>query len=133
MATFLGLIAALAGLGVSWYIYRKQVAAKPLMCPRKAPCETVIASPQSKTFGISNTILGMLYYIVVFLFFAYYATGQSMYGTAVALAVLTAGGFLFSAYLVAVQHFVIRQWCVWCLGSAAAATALFVCALTILF
>jgi uncharacterized membrane protein len=42
------------------------------------------------------------------------------------LAALVFVGFLFSLYLVYVQAFILRKWCVWCLVSATAATILFV-------
>ncbi|MDB5254917.1 MAG: Vitamin epoxide reductase [Candidatus Nomurabacteria bacterium] len=130
MTTFIGMIAAVIGFGISWYIRTKQQSNTPLMCPRRSPCETVINSPQAKTLGFSNTSLGMLYYAIVFFLFTYYGTG---YGVQLILLVVTTIGFLFSLYLVGVQHFKIKQWCVWCLGSAVASTILFVSALTIFF
>lgn len=131
MNTILGLIFSIAGLAVSLYIYRKQRAKKPLMCPRNAPCETVISSSQAKTFGISNTVLGMIYYVVTGLFFLARAMGSDSFLADVLLLILTTGGFLFSLYLAGVQRFVIRQWCLWCLGSAAAATIIFLATLSI--
>jgi len=99
------------------------------MCPRKAPCETVISSPQASTLGISNTILGMAYYaFVFFLFICLFMGGRSLV-TEIILLILTAGGFAFSIYLVRIQKVVIKQWCLWCLGSAAMATILFVAVL----
>ncbi len=130
MNSMIGTLFSIAGFAVSFYIYRKQQAKKPLMCPRNAPCETVISSPQASTFGVSNTVLGMAYYAVTFLFFAI-RMGMNSFLADVLLLILTTGGFLFSLYLVGVQHFVIKQWCVWCLGSAVAATAIFLATLSI--
>ncbi len=125
MLIVIGLLAAAAGFGISLYIYRKQHAKQPLMCPRRAPCETVIASPQAKTVGISNAVLGMVYYAAVFLLLLNGMIRGVSLNMQALLILLTAIGFLFSLYLIGVQHFVIKQWCAWCLGSALAATVLF--------
>ncbi len=130
MISTLGLITAIAGFCIAWYIHSKQQAKQPLMCPRRSPCEAVINSPEAKTFGFSNTSLGMLYYAIIFFLFTYHTAGQ---GFELVLLMATGVGFLFSLYLVGVQHFKIKQWCVWCLGSAATATILFVLALVIFF
>ncbi len=121
----IALLSSLIGFGIAAYIYRKQVAKKPLMCPRKSPCETVITSPQATTYGISNTVLGMAYYaFMAFLLLCIAAGGESAI-VEVLLIALGAAGFVFSLYLVRIQHVVIKQWCVWCLGSALMATILF--------
>jgi len=39
---------------------------------------------------------------------------------------MTLFGFMFSAYLTAIEAFVIHAWCMWCLGSAITMTALFI-------
>jgi uncharacterized membrane protein len=49
------------------------------------------------------------------------------------LLILSAIGFGFSLYLVRIQKVVIKQWCVWCLGSAAMAAILFICSVLIFF
>lgn len=128
MITIIGMLASIAGFCIALYIYWKQQAKKPLMCPRKAPCETVISSPQATTFGFSNTILGMVYYFVMFFLLLCIYIGGASKILQVHMLLLSAGGFVFSAYLVQVQKVIIKQWCVWCLGSAAMATTLFIVA-----
>jgi uncharacterized membrane protein len=132
ISVILGLVASIAGFCIALYIQRHQQAKAPLMCPRRSPCETVINSPQAKTLGVSNTTLGLFYYSLSFLLFAYYGTGQSLQGTLPVLMAFVSGGLIFSIYLVGVQHFKIKQWCVWCLSSAAMAALLFIAALTII-
>lgn len=129
MITIIGMLASIVGFCIALYIYWKQQAKKPLMCPRKAPCETVINSSQATTLGISNTILGMVYYFVMFFLLLCIYIGGSSKIIQVPMLFLAAGGFIFSAYLVQVQKVIIKQWCVWCLGSAATATILFITAL----
>jgi uncharacterized membrane protein len=131
--TTVGLVASLIGLGISFYIYHKQHAQKPLMCPRNAPCDTVINSPQGSTFGFSNAGLGIAFYSIAFLLlFCLYIGGGSGIIEIVLIA-LTTSGFAFSLYLLQVQKNVIKQWCVWCIGSAIMATILFFASVFILF
>jgi uncharacterized membrane protein len=132
MIITIGSIAATIGFLISLYIGHSKRTQKPMMCPRKAPCETVISSPQAKTFGIRNTVLGTLYYIVTFFLFLCLYIGGPSRPAAIFLFVLTLSGFVFSLYLVRVQKVIIKQWCVWCLGSAAMATIIFICAFLIL-
>ena len=47
----------------------------------------------------------------------------------IALIVLGTGAFFFSAYLSALEQFVIHAWCRWCIGSAIVATLIFLCTL----
>jgi uncharacterized membrane protein len=131
MAIILGLLSAFAGFFIAFYIYWRQGIQKPLFCPRKAPCETVITSPQAKTFGVSNTILGMGYYGIVFFLLVFRGVGGESLIVDIPLLLLATGGFVFSGYLVWLQHSLIKQWCVWCLGSAATATILFFVAIVV--
>lgn len=145
MIISLSLITTIIGFGIALYIYRKQEAKKPLMCPRRAPCETVLSSPEAHTFGISNSILGMAFYAVVLFLLTclrllpnFREGGQVDIGgessiIEILLGLLTLSGFVFSGYLVWVQHTKIKQWCVWCLGSATTATILFVLTLILIF
>jgi uncharacterized membrane protein len=126
MTIIIGLLSAFAGFFIAFYIFWKQEIHKPLFCPRKSPCETVITSPQAKTAGIANTLLGMMYYGVVFFLLAFRGMGGESLSIDLPLLLLTTAGFLFSGYLVWLQYSLIKQWCIWCLGSAATATILFV-------
>jgi uncharacterized membrane protein len=129
MLILLGLILSLIGLCIATYIHAKQGAKKPLMCPRKAPCETVLSSSEATTFGFSNALLGMVYYAGIVLLYTFFFTAPQSEPLGVLLVGLSTFGFLFSLYLIGVQQFKIKQWCVWCLGSAFIATSLFVVSL----
>ncbi len=133
MATTIGLIASIIGFCISFYIYRKQHAKKPLMCPRNAPCDTVINSPQGSTFGFSNAGLGIVFYAVTLFFLFCLDVGGPSKIVEILLLLMTSSGFAFSVYLVQIQKNVIKQWCVWCLGSAAMATILFFASVFVLF
>jgi uncharacterized membrane protein len=133
MLIIIAFLAAIIGFGIAVYIYRKQESKKPLMCPRKAPCETVLSSPQATTLGISNSILGMVFYAVILFLLTLLGTSTAVNVLKIVFGLLTLSGFAFSVYLVWVQKTKIKQWCVWCLGSAAMSTILFIVALLILF
>ncbi len=127
------MFAAIIGFCIALYIYRKQKAKKPLMCPRKSPCETVITSPQATTHGISNTVLGMVFYATALFLILCIIVGGRSFIAELALLLLGTAGFAFSFYLVRVQQQVIKQWCIWCLGSAVTATVLFVVSILLFF
>ena len=124
----LGLIGSLIGLFVSLYIYRKKRAQKPLMCPRSAPCDTIVNSAYATTFGIPNELLGIGYYVTVgvlhalALSYPILVTGFFLF----VLVIATSIGVILSVYFVALQAFVLRAWCLWCLGSAFANALLLV-------
>ncbi len=130
MHLYLGLLASVIGLGIASYIHRTKKAKTALVCPREANCEKVIHSTHATSLGIPNELLGIAYYSITGLLYAFslafppFLNGPVLW----VLALMTISGALFSIYLIALQGLVIRAWCAWCLGSAAA-TALLVIAL----
>jgi uncharacterized membrane protein len=130
MHIYLGLLASVIGLGISSYIYRKKRTKHPLMCPRASACDTVVNSSFATTAGINNEVLGIFYYVAQAILWAVMLAVPSVVSSGFLLftILLSIGGALFSLYLIALQAFVIRAWCLWCLGSAVA-NAMFVIAL----
>ena len=88
------------------------------MCPRQANCDEVVSSVYGKTFGVANTYLGVAYYTTVAILMAMVLVGISfpLEWALIAIFVFSAG--IFSLYLIFVQAFVLRAWCLWCLFSA---------------
>ena len=86
-------------------------------------CKAVQTSKYSKTFGVSNPILGLgmlivigaLYYLSTVNILPFYFTY-----------LLIAGGFIFSIYFLWIQAFVIKAFCTWCVLSFLVFAALFV-------
>ncbi len=121
------IILASAGFSIAFYIARKKKRKEKTVCPmRGANCETVIHSRYSRFLFIPVETLGMLYY--GFTAFAYAVIIYSkiseptiLYG----LFCLSLVSAFFSLYLVSVQAFIIRHWCLWCLSSALISTAIF--------
>jgi uncharacterized membrane protein len=94
-------------------------------------CETVQLSRWGMLFGIPVAAWGLGYYVTVL---ALALVGvqerwEDSRGFSVALVVLTGWGALFSAWLTALEAFVIDAWCRWCVVSAMLALLLFVLAL----
>ncbi len=111
---------SMIGLFVSLYIYHKKRQHRPLMCPRKADCNTVINSTFSKTFGIPNEVVGIIYYTLMLGVAGIAILSPDLLNPFIRVVLLVANiaAALFSLYLIALQAFVIRSWCMWCLVSA---------------
>jgi uncharacterized membrane protein len=132
-AGFYGAIiaAATAGIGVTVYIYYSKHVSSQLACPSGDECNEVVTSAYSKFFGIPLEYLGMLYYSVIFIGYAALIIRPVLQSTIFVpiVLILTAASALFSAYLVFVQAFIVRKWCIWCLLSAALSSLIFVLSL----
>ncbi len=121
-------IIALAVLGflLCIKIYKKKRQDKPLVCPLKGDCDTVIRSDYSKLLGIGLELYGMAYYGLVAISYAIMLAMPSLHVPMVYVPLLavSVGAFVFSLYLTGLQAFKIRSWCTWCLTSAALSTAI---------
>lgn len=92
-------VVATAGLALAAYLTYVHYEPTALVCTGGGGCETVQESSYAEILGIPVALLGL------------WDTPGAR--TLVAVLALTAAGF--SAYLVALQAFVIDAWCVWCL------------------
>ncbi len=124
----LALILALAGFFVAFYIRHKKSANKPLICPLRSNCDTVIHSDYSRMFGVPVEYLGMLYYAIIAM---YHTILLVVPGLVTPLSVLislllSTSAFVFSLYLTAIQAFVLKEWCMWCLTSASFCLGIFI-------
>ena len=95
---------------------------------RGETCDRVVKTKYGKTFGIENTILGMLYYGAVFLaslgqeFYTVFFTSMPLYWIKV---IVSGGAALFSVYLTYVQFGILKKWCEYCIASAIISFAIF--------
>ena len=123
--------AAAGGLGVALYIDYTKKHHQKLVCPVGSDCNVVITSRFSKFLGVPLEYWGMFYYSVilaaygVLIFFPRLISGPLLSG----LMMFTASAFLFSLYLLFVQAFLLRQWCIWCLLSAMLSITIFITSL----
>lgn len=125
------IIFALAGFALALYISIKKSRAQPLVCPLNGHCDVVTTSRFSKFFGIPVERIGVVYYALVAIVYTLHALIPWLLSDTVIFLVtgVTVGAFFFSAYLVFLQAFVIKQWCTWCLFSAGFSTLIFVTAI----
>jgi len=118
---------AFVGFLVAGYIHATKKNAIPLVCPLEGSCDVVIHSDHSKIFGIPVELLGAAYYTlmttVYFLFFLFPDSLPVWFPYA--LLIIGALAFLFSLYLTALQAFILRHWCTWCLLSASICAIMF--------
>ena len=125
--TILIILFGLFGLSISAYIYSKKKQKKSLICPRRSTCDTVIHSDYSRILGIPVEILGMGYYAFIICSYVYFWVARS-WSTQFGFVLLGVSmcSLLFSIYLVSIQAFIVRHWCIWCLSSALASLAIFI-------
>lgn len=125
---FIG-IAGLAGFGVASYIAYTKSGGGELICPTGSNCNVVVNSRYSKFMSIKLEYMGMLYYGLIFLIYlALTFIPLSNFSDDVILGILlfTAGAGLFSCYLLFVQGFLLRAWCIWCLLASSLSLIIFI-------
>ena len=117
------IILSIVGFAVSFYIYHTKKHNKKLYCIIGQDCDDVVKSKYGKTFGIENTVPGMLYFAFVFVYaIALFSNGNIFKGSLIYYLLVGAsiGSVLFSIYLTAVQAFVLKKWCEYCIVSSIA-------------
>lgn len=121
------IFAAFGGFLLAFYIHHKKSKKEVMACPLDSNCETVIYSPHARFFGIPVEALGMLYYAGIAIGYAAFLVLPRLATPSALLFVFlsSAAALLFSLYLTFLQAFVIKEWCTWCLGSAALTTIIF--------
>ena len=131
MLTVLIVTCALFGFSLATFIHFKKKQPKPLVCPIGHSCDPVVHSDYSRFMHIPVEILGILYYLLVLLCYLLLAMYPTLKTESLELALLSVSAiaFLFSAYLTAVQAFILKEWCSWCLFSATLCVIIFLAAL----
>jgi len=120
------------GFWVAKHISNHKTKNAPLVCMVGFDCHTVVHSDYSKFFGVRVEVLGMMYYAFVacvhlfvlvapdvFLFNLYFLSVAAL------LSLLSIAAFVFSLYLIAIQIFVLKKGCSWCIVSAFISLAIF--------
>ena len=100
---------ALGGLVVAAYLTWAHYADESVLCVTGG-CETVQSSEYAAIAGIPVAALGVAAYATMLVLLAW-DSGYARLGAAT----LALVGLLFSAYLLALQLFVIEAVCIWCL------------------
>ena len=105
-------LVALAGVAVAGYLTWAHFADSPVVCVAGGGCETVQDSKYAAIAGIPVAVLGLAAYTAILALIAWDAPIARLSAAAIALI-----GLLFSAYLLALQLFVIDAICVWCVAN----------------
>ena len=131
------------GIGISGYLSWAHLTYTPILCTADLSCDTVNRSAYAyfpPTWGIPVSYLGLVAYLALFGLGLWrlraarqVATGGALSGAGgdlvsrldLALFIGTLLGLIFSAYLTAMELFVINAICWWCVGSATIITVLF--------
>jgi uncharacterized membrane protein len=122
-------ILAAAGFAVSFYIHYHKSRNMHLACiVGDKNCNKVVNSGYSKFMGVNNEIWGMIYYgFVMFIYLSSlsFPVFQIQY-VAQVIGVIISAAVLFSAYLLFMQLFIIKELCEWCLVSAGISIIIFI-------
>ena len=111
------------GFIVSFYIFYSKKYGNQLHCIIGQDCDTVVNSKYGKTFGIENTIPGMIYYAIVFIYGIVILSNGNIFKENIiyySLVGASIASVLFSVYLTSVQAFVLKKWCEYCIISSIA-------------
>ncbi len=121
-------ILGVCGFFVAKHIHKhKKANEKPLVCPIKFDCHTVVHSDYSKLFGVPVEIFGMMYYGLIslgYLILIFIPDAMPIYLVNF-LILLSSFAFLFSVYLIGVQIFALKKGCSWCIVSATICLCIF--------
>ena len=123
------IILSVVGFAASFYIYHSKKYNKTLYCPIGQDCNAVVKSKYGKTFGIENTVPGMLYYVSIFIYGIDMILNRNLFKDNIiyySLVIASIGSVLFSIYLTAVQVFVLKKWCEYCIVSSIASVLILI-------
>ena len=125
------ILSAFSGFSIAVFIYFKKKKSAPLVCPIGHSCDPVVHSDYSRFMCVPVEIMGACYYFGILASYSLLYMYPSMEAETIKATLLVVSGiaFLFSAYLTAVQAFILKEWCTWCLFSAALCTIIFLTAL----
>ena len=118
------LIVSFIGFLDSSYLTVQHYRGEPPSCAIFTGCETVASSKYAVVGPVPLALLGLLYYLAIFILtVAYFDTKKER--LLLLAAIFTIAGFLASVYFVYLQLFVIKAICLYCIISAASSTILF--------
>jgi uncharacterized membrane protein len=121
------LILALVGLGETLYLNYERVNNKrPPVCIIGSDCKEVWASKYSKTFGVSNEILGIVFYSTISVIETAILAGVGSKELYLGQIILILSGTIMSIYFIFLQWKIIKKWCFWCTISAFIVWGMFV-------
>jgi len=121
------LVVALVGLADASYLTLEHYRGEVPPCSLTEGCETVTTSKYSEILGVPVALLGALFYLAV-LFSVFFIVTEKKFNLVCWLAYLSWVGLLAAVYFTAIQAFVLRAYCQYCLVSAGSSTVIFILA-----
>ena len=117
------------GFGISFYIFYTKKYDKKMHCVIGQNCDAVVKSKYGKTFGIENTIPGMLYYALIFAYGIAVLSDRNLFKANIIyyfVVIASIASVLFAVYLTSVQAFVLKKWCEYCIISSIASVLILI-------
>lgn len=127
-------ILGLTGFFIARYIRIHKTKNRPLVCPVRFNCHAVVHSNYAKFLGLPVELLGMLYYMFIVVTYGFFIFNPLIFSFVsvdiLNIFMISASllAFLFSAYLIAVQIFILKKGCSWCIVSAFICFVIFILA-----
>ncbi|GFE68452.1 vitamin K epoxide reductase family protein [Chroococcus sp. FPU101] len=137
-------ILAVVGSLITFYLTIKAFSGGSVACPIGATsgvsgCDTVLSSPYAKIFGLPLSLFGLLAYLSMLVFalspFVISSENNKRFRNQIdqwTWQLLLLGGTamaIFSGYLMYIAFFVLKDFCLYCIGSALCSVGLFLMAL----
>lgn len=111
-------ILAIIGVAEALYLNYECRRQRAPVCLIGDQCHVVWDSPYSKTFGVSNEILGLVFYTAIAAIEIDLVTGDTSSLMMIGEYLVLIGGTIMSFYFFYIQWRVIKAWCFWCTLSA---------------
>ncbi len=124
------LIIALLGFADAAYVTIEHYQGSIPPCTLVDGCESVLTSAYSSIIGIPVSLFGTLYYLTILIASFAYLNSKNVAILRWTLP-LTIIGLSISLWFLSIMAFVLKAWCVYCLGSAVSSIALFVLAVVV--
>lgn len=127
------LLASIVGAAASAYLLVEYVTGQPGVCLTGSGCDLVRASAFAYPLGIPTPLIGLGFYLVAAWVVLRTVDPGAIAGGAprTALVALSLGGAIASMTLTALEAFVIRAFCTWCLVQAGASLVLLLAAVAL--
>jgi len=86
-------------------------------------CQKVLEGNYSQFLGLPIPLLGSIFFLTLLFFIFYFIRFQKLIDLLKSLIII---GFIFSVYLLYLQAFVVKSWCIFCLFSAFICFSIFI-------
>lgn len=124
------LILSIIGVGDTSYLTIKRYTHDSVNCSIFEGCDFVTTSSYSAILGVPVAVLGIIFYLSVFVLTVLYLRSKNK-KFMVSLLGLSSVGFLMSMWFVYTQAFILDAYCLYCLVSAGLSTIIFILSLIV--